>query len=327
MASAPELRFDDRVAIVTGAGGGIGRACARLLAARGAAVVVNDVGVPFPTPDGGTSIPVAQSTVDEITAAGGTAVADAHDVVDGADDVIATALDAFGRIDIVLANAGTTGGGGIGPGCVEAWRPVLDVSIDGTAATLGAAWPHLVASGGCAVVTSSSASFGELMTPAYATAKAALLGLSRSLATRGRREGVRVNAVLPSSWSRLTEMLPPSATKELMVDFRPEDVAAFVAWLCHDSCEVNGEAFSVGGGRAARVVLAENAGAVVDAPSPEAWAAFADDVLTLDGLVAPRSSGDEVSWQAWNLARAGRDVPAAFRSGGREAWDRHDRRR
>lgn len=324
---ASELRFDGRVAIVTGAGGGIGRAYARLLASRGAAVVVNDVGSPFPTLDGGTSVPAAASVVDEIRAIGGTAVADGHDVVDGSDDIVAAALDAFGRIDVVLANAGTTGGGGIGPGCVESWRPVLDVSLDGTVATLGAAWPHLVASGGCAVVTSSSASFGELMTPAYATAKAALLGMSRSLATRGRREGVRVNAVLPSSWSRLTEMLPPSATRELMVDFHPEDVAAFVAWLCHESCSVNGEAFSVGGGRAARVVLAENPGAVADVRTPEAWAAVADEVLSLEGLVAPRSSGDEVSWQAWNLARAGRTVPEAFRSGGREAWDRHDRDR
>lgn len=322
-----QLRFDGRVAIVTGAGGGIGRAHARLLAARGAAVVVNDVGSPFPTPDGGTSVPAAQAVVDEIVAAGGAAIADGHDVVAGGDAIVATALDSFGRVDIVIANAGISGGGGIGPGCVEEWRPVLDVTIDGTGAVLGAAWPHLVATNGSAVVTGSSASFGEMMTPAYSTAKAAMLGLCRSLATRGRREGVRVNAVLPSSWSRLTEMLPASATRELMAGFHPEDVAAFVAWLCHDSCAVNGEAFSVGGGRAARVVLAENPGVVSDDRSPEAWAARSHEVLSLDGLVAPRSSGDEVSWQAWNLALAGREVPDAFRSGGREAWDRHDRSR
>ena len=320
-----ELRFDGRVAIVTGAGGGLGRAYARLLASRGSAVVVNDVGAPFPTPDGSTSIPVAQATVDEIVSAGGVAVVDTHDVVDGADDIVAAALDRFGRVDIVIANAGLSGGGGIAPGCLDSMRPVLDATIDGTIAVLGAAWPHLVATGGCAVVTSSSASFGEMTTPGYATAKAAMLGLSRSLGARGRREGVRVNAVLPSSWTRLTEMLPPSATRELLEHFRPEDVAAFVAWLCHDSCVVNAEAFSVGGGRAARVVLAENAGAVAESRTPEAWAAIAEKVTSLDGLVAPRSSGDEVSWQAWNLARAGRVVPPAFRSGGREAWDRHDR--
>lgn len=322
---AEQLRFDDRVAIVTGAGGGLGRAYALLLAARGAAVVVNDVGSPFPTPDGAISTPSAQTTVDEILAAGGIAIVDRHDVVTQGDAVVGTALDRLGRVDIVIANAGATGGGGIGPGCLDAWRTVLDVTVDGTVAVLGAAWPHLTATGGCAVVTSSSAAFGEVMTPGYATAKSGVLGLARSLAARGRRDGVRVNAVLPSSWTRLTEMLPPSATRELMERFTPEDVAAVVAWLCHDSCNVNGEAFSVGGGRAARVVLAENAGSVVDAATPEEWARVAGDVLSSDALVVPRSSGDEVAWQAWNLARAGRPVPAAFRPGGREAWDRHPR--
>ena len=122
-------------------------------------------------------------------------------------------------------------------------------------------------------MTSSPAMFGASTTPPYSAAKSALYGLTRSLAGQGRREGIAVNAVLPSAFTRLTRSLPPGPMVEMFrARFPPEAVASFVVWLCHPSCPVSGESFSVGGGRAARVVLAENPGVVVDDLDPGSWA-------------------------------------------------------
>jgi len=317
---AEPLAFDGEVAVVTGAAGGLGRAHALLLAERGCRVVVNDAAVPFRD-----DVPSAQAVVDEILAAGGEAVVDTHDVVDGAAALVATALETFGGIDIVINNAGIGASTPIGPDAASEWRRTIDISLFGSIAVTGAAWDHLARSGrGRVVMTSSNTSFGSTHTAAYSSAKSSLYGLTRSLAGEGRAVGIAVNAILPAAWTRLVAGLPPGPVAELMAArFPPDAVASFVAWLCHPSCPVSGEAFSVGGWRAARVVLAENEGAVVaEGADPSAWAEVVDRVMTLDGLVAPRSSTDEVSWLAHTL---GGEVPEAFRTGGTLAWDRRPR--
>jgi len=209
---------------------------------------------------------------------------------------------------------------------VEEWRPTLETTLQGSIAVTGAAWPHLEASStaGRVVMTASGTVFGAPFSAAYSSAKSSMYGLTRSLAGEGRRSGIAVNVILPAAWTRLTGALPPGPVAELMATrFPPDAVATFVAWLCHPSCPVSGEAFSVGGGRAARVVLAENAGVVlgVDA-DPERWGTVLDELMDVDELVVPTSSNDEVSWLAHTI---GGEVPAAYRPGGALAWDRKAR--
>jgi len=314
------LVFDGEVAVVTGGAGGLGRAHALVLAERGCRVVVNDAAVPFRD-----DVPSAQRVVDEIVARGGEAVASIHDVVEGAAGIVATALDAFGGVDIVVNNAGIGASTPIGPEAAEEWRRTVDISLFGSVAVTGAAWAHLARSGhGRVVVTSSNTSFGAPRTAAYSSAKSSLYGLTRSLAGEGRGAGIAVNAILPAAWTRLVAALPAGPVAALMeARFPPEAVASFVAWLCHPSCPVSGESFSVGGGRAARVVLAEAPGVVlgVDA-EPAGWGEVVDELLSTTALAVPTSSTDEVSWMAHTL---GGEVPEAFRPGGQLAWDRKPR--
>ncbi len=293
-----ELRFDDRVAIITGAGGGLGRAHALELGRRGARIVVNDLAVPI----GSASPPRAEAVAAEIRDAGGQAVADAHDVLDG-EAIVDTALQAFGHVDIVINNAGVAGGGPIVGGDPASWDRTISTTLHGSIAVTRAAWPHLVTSGaGRVIMTSSNASFGGAGTAAYSAAKASMIGLTRSLAAEGKAVGITVNAIMPAAWTRLTQLLPAGWLTELLDDrFPPEAVAAFVVWLCHSSTTITAESFSVGGGRAARVALVEAKGAVVDEHTPEAWAAAADMVLDLEGYGAPVDMIDEVRWQIANL--------------------------
>ena len=316
---AEPLGFDGQVAIVTGAGGGLGRAHALMLAERGCRVVVNDVGLPH-----GDDVPVADVVVAEIIAGGGEAVADTNDVVSEGAGVVATAVAAFGGVDIVVNNAGIGAGGPIGPGAAEAWRPTIDITLQGSISVTAAAWPHLVESGsGRVVMTSSAAMFGASSTPPYSAAKSALYGLTRSLAGQGRRDGIAVNAVLPSAFTRLTRSLPPGPMVEMFrARFPPEAVSSFVVWLCHPSCPVSGESFSVGGGRAARVVLAENPGVVIDGLEPASWAGVVDQLMDTDEVAFPRSMNDEVTWQAHTL---GGVVPDELAPGGSLDWNRRPR--
>ena len=300
-----ELRFDDKVAVITGAGGGLGRAYALEFARRGARVVVNDLAVPI----GSASPPRAEAVAAEIRDARGHAVADAHDVLDG-EAIIATALQAFGRVDVVINNAGVAGGGPLVGGDPASWERTISTTLHGSIAVTRAAWPHLVTSGaGRVIMTSSNASFGGAATAAYSAAKASMIGLTRSLAAEGKPVGITVNAIMPAAWTRLTQLLPAGWLTELLDDrFPPEAVAAFVLWLCHVSTTVTGGSFSVGGGRAALVTLVEAKGAVVLEHTPEAWAAATDAVLDLDGHGTPMDMIDEVRWQIANL-------PTDFRPG------------
>lgn len=319
---AEPIVFDGEVAIITGAGGGLGRAHAFALAERGCRIVVNDNGHPH-----AGDVPTAQAVVDELVAAGHLAVADGHDAIAEGRRIVETALEAFGAVDIVVNNAGTGGGTRIGPDAAEQWRPTIDATLQTTIAVTGAAWPHLVASGhGRVVNTSSPAMFGAGSTLPYSAAKSALYGLTRSMASTGRRDGIVVNAIMPAAWTRLTRSLPPGPFQQMFADhYDVADVASFVTWLCHSSCPVSGESFSVGGGRAARVVLSENRGVFVEDRRPESWAEQVDALLSLDEVVFPTSMNDECTWQAHLLHEAGRPVPVELAPGGALDWNRHPR--
>jgi NAD(P)-dependent dehydrogenase (short-subunit alcohol dehydrogenase family) len=252
-----ELRFDGRVAVVTGAGRGLGAAYARLLAARGAQVVVNDLGSSMGG-DGADAGP-ASAVVDEIAGAGGTAVADTNDVSTeaGADALVATAIDRFGRVDVVLNNAGIMRWQGLpdldGADMAKHWA----VHVGGAFNTTRAAWPHLTGAGdGRVVTTTSSGIFGLPDNTAYATAKGGVIGLTRSLAAAGAAHGVKVNAIAPGAFTRM------AGRGEAPPEMAPELVAPMAAYLAHRDCPVTGEIFAAGFGRFARVFIAQAEGYV-----------------------------------------------------------------
>jgi len=309
-----QLSFDGRVAIVTGAAGGVGRTHALMLAERGAKVVVNDLGVTI-----GESTPAAHAVVQEITAAGGDATADIHDVLDG-DAIVRTAIDRYGRLDIVINNAGVAAGGPISvPDAAPQWDRTIDTTVAGSIAVTRAAWPHLALSGGGRVVmTASQAMFGAPFSAAYSTAKSAMYGLTKSLNGEGESVGIAVNCVMPAAWTRLTALLPAGPlTSMLAHDFPPEAVSSLAVWLCHRDCPMRGEVFSVGGGRAGRVFLAETSGARVADHVPEAWVGTDAALLDTTEFGIPRDMEHEVGWQAQHL---GKEVPPEYREGGKLAW-------
>jgi NAD(P)-dependent dehydrogenase (short-subunit alcohol dehydrogenase family) len=202
-----ELRFDDRVAIVTGAGRGIGRVHARLLAAKGARVVVADLGGEI---DGrGSSTAPADAVVGEIRANGGEAVACYGSVADEADvaSIVETALDAFGRLDVVVNNAGIHDPAPFEALSVAQFRRMFDVHFFGTMMVTHAAWPHFVRAGyGRVVNTTSEAMLGGIPhLSSYGAAKGAVFGLTRNLATEGAAHGIRVNALAPRAHTRMSE--------------------------------------------------------------------------------------------------------------------------
>jgi len=280
-----ELRFDDRVAIVTGAGRGHGRAHAMLLAARGACVVVNDTG--GATNGEGSDASVAQSVVDEIKALGGIAVADTHSVAsaDGGKAIVQTALDAFGRLDILVSNAGILRDKTLHNMTPEMFDTVIDVHLRGVFFVTQPAYTHMREQGyGRIVVTSSPAgTYGNFGQTNYASAKMAMIGMARTIATEGARRNVHANVISPSADTRMTEGL----TGELGGLLQPELVSPVVAWLCHESCEVSGEVFSAGGGRVSRVVIGETAGYTSRSLTIEDVAARSAQIMDAANLEIP----------------------------------------
>jgi NAD(P)-dependent dehydrogenase (short-subunit alcohol dehydrogenase family) len=295
-----ELRFDGRVAVVTGAGRGLGAEYARTLAVRGCQVVVNDTGIGV-TGDGCDETP-ADDVVAEITKAGGQAVADHHNVIDEAHDVVQCALARFGRLDILINNAGITGGGPFAKLSAEKFSLLFDTHFNGTVNVTRAAWPHLLTAGAGRVVnTASPAMFGAPFISHYASAKAATMVFSKVLAMEGARKGVNVNAVAPSASTRMTTFVPGALSEYVDRYFPPSDVAAFVAFMVHESSTITGQTFVVGGGAARRVVLAESRGVRVATSAPEAWAAVSDRLVAFDGLDVPVDMVDEMRCHAERL--------------------------
>lgn len=241
---AKELRFDGKVVIVTGAGNGLGRSHALLFGSRGAKVVVNDLG--GSAFGGGKSSAAADKVVEEIKAAGGEAVANYDSVEDGT-KIVQTALDTFGRLDVVINNAGILRDTTFHKMSQEDWDLIYKVHVLGSFRVTQAAWPVLRdQSYGRIIMTASAAGiYGNFGQANYSMAKLGLLGFANTLALEGKKRNVHVNTIAPIAGSRLTETVLP---KEITDALKPEYVSPLVAWLCHDGCNETGGLFEVGGG-------------------------------------------------------------------------------
>ncbi len=277
------MRFDGRTAIVTGAGRGVGRAHARLLAARGAQVVVVDLGGQL---DGtGASPEPAENVVKEIKAEGGIAVPCSASVAteEGAHTIVQVALEAFGRVDIIVNNAGISQPDWFDDLTVDRFRQMIDVHFLGSVNVTRAAWPHLQSNGyGRIVNTCSEAAFGMVpKNTSYGSAKGGVFGFTRSLALDARRHGILVNAIAPRASTRLSDTkvlahvydLPEETFGEVMDGFAPEFVAPAAAYLAHESCQLNGEVLVAGGGQVLRMAIMQTQG-------------FTSPTLTLEELAA-----------------------------------------
>ncbi len=249
MSDVRNLAFNDRVAIVTGAGNGLGRSHALLLAARGAKVIVNDLG--GTATGGGKSSAAADKVVEEIKAAGGEAVANYDSVEDG-DKIVQAALDTWKRIDIVVNNAGILRDTSFTKMVQEDWDLIYRVHVLGAYRVTKAAWDRMrEAKFGRVIFTASAAGiYGNFGQANYAMAKLGLVGFSNTLALEGRKNNVFCNTIAPIAGSRLTETVLP---KEITDALKPEYVSALVAYLAHESCEENGGLFEVGGGLMAKL--------------------------------------------------------------------------
>ncbi|MEI5674710.1 MULTISPECIES: SDR family NAD(P)-dependent oxidoreductase [unclassified Nocardioides] len=275
-----EIRLDGRVAVVTGAGRGLGREHALLLGARGAQVIVNDVGGSLDG-EGGEATP-AEQVVEEIRAAGGTAIADATDVstLEGATAIVELATGTFGRLDVLVNNAGILRDRSMAKLTPEEVEPVLRVHLGGTIWMTKAAWPVFLEQGYGRVVNTTSAAgiFGNFGQTNYAAAKAGIVGVTKTLAIEGARSGIQVNAIEPGARTRMTEDL----LGDLADSVDPALVSPLVLWLSSQECGASGEVYNVGGGRVARVLVAQTPGFFSRTLTPEDLRDHWDDINDVD---------------------------------------------
>ena len=263
-----ELRLDGRVAVITGAGGGLGRSHALELARRGASVVVNDLGGAL---DGqGSSASAAQRVADEITTLGGVAVAN-HDSVatpEGGEAIIQTAIDAFGRVDVLINNAGILRDKAFHKMDADVINQVIDVHLKGAFFVTQPAFRRMREQRYGRIISTSSASglFGNFGQANYGAAKAGLAGLTRVLAIEGAEHGIAANAIAPIASTRMTEGI----LGDLSPRVSPSSVSPLVAYLASEECSVNGHIYSVAGGRIARIFIGETEGLVLAENSAEA---------------------------------------------------------
>ena len=262
--------FAGRVALVTGAGAGLGRAYALKLARQGAKVIVNN----RTYPDRPSS---AQAVVDEITAAGGTAIADHHSVQfeDQARAMIDLAYDTYGRLDVLVCNAGVSGFGPLHEVSAEDFNAIFEINFYGTLHPVRAALARMYAAGYGRIVgtTSSAGFFPSPGGSAYASSKAALIGLFRSLSGEAIEAGVKVNLISPMAWSRMAEELLDKKYAELL---DPEYCAKVVSWLASEACSVTGELLVAGGGQVYRATVVQSPGQPIgDGDMAPLWPALA----------------------------------------------------
>ncbi len=297
-----ELRFDDRVVVVTGAGRGVGRSHAVLLAAKGARVVVADYGVGI---DGSGSTPApAEDVVNEIKDAGGQAVACYASVADehGAKVIVDTAIDAFGRIDAVINNAGIHDPGLFDALSVEHFQTMLDVHFFGSLFVSRAAWPHFVKAGyGRIINTVSEAMLGGIPElTSYGSAKGAVFGLTRNLATEGPAHGIRVNALAPRAYTRMSAShqdqlsevigLPRDVMDEINASMPPDLCAPAAAFLAHESCPLNGEVLLIGMGNVSRIAVVRSQGVFKTSLTAEDIAENLDQIMDLNDAQVTEST-------------------------------------
>jgi NAD(P)-dependent dehydrogenase (short-subunit alcohol dehydrogenase family) len=281
-----ELRFDGRVAVVTGGGRGLGRAYAQLLAARGAKVVVNDSGGSL-TGDGIDADP-AEQVAQEIRAAGGEAIACPASVAtrEGGEAIVAAATENYGGIDILIHNAGNVRRGSLKEMSYEDFDAVLDVHLRGAFNVVRPAFPLMCAAGyGRIVLTSSIGGlYGNHEVANYAAAKTGVIGLSNVAALEGAPDGVRSNVIVPAAVTRMAAGIDTSAYPPM----GPDLVAPVVGWLAHESCSVTGEIFIALAGRVARAVVAESPGVCRPSWTVEDVGAHLDAIRNIEApLVFP----------------------------------------
>jgi NAD(P)-dependent dehydrogenase (short-subunit alcohol dehydrogenase family) len=296
-----ELRFDGRVAIVTGAGRGIGRGYALLLGQRGAHVIVNDLGG---APDGTGADPApAQEVAAEIVAAGGSAVANGDDVSSaaGAQGIIDAAVEHFGRVDIVVNNAGMVRRATFPEADLDNLEAHIGVHALGVFHTCRAAWPHMVRQQyGRLVNTTTQGILGLAHTFSYSAAKAAVVAMTRNMRVNGAAHGIKANLILPAAMTRL-------GGGEPRPEMSPDLVAPMVAYLAHESCAVSGEMYLAGGGRFARLFIGATEGYLKqDSPTLEDVVEHWDQINDETGYYVP---ADLPAWAAEFLGHL--NVPAA----------------
>lgn len=304
-----QMRFDDDVVIVTGAGRGLGREHALAFALRGAAVVVNDPGVDA---DGnGSETSVAQAVVDEIVALGGRAVANRDSVAtrDGAEAVVATALEAFGKVTVLVNNAGIITFAALTDISDKDWRAMQAVTLDGTFHMCAAVWPLMVQQGfGRIINTTSNAGFaGNETLAAYGAAKMGVAGLTKCLAREALGTGITVNAIAPMAVTRMNRDAFFGGKEPEGDDWQanirdgkvpmgpPSIVSPAVLWLAHRETAINGEIFSTSSGKVARVAFVVGEGYFNPDHRPEDLARNVDAIRNMGEYLDPICTGDELA--------------------------------
>jgi NAD(P)-dependent dehydrogenase (short-subunit alcohol dehydrogenase family) len=291
--SSDQLGFDGKVVIITGAGGGLGRQHALLMASRGALVVINDLGGAI---DGsGSDKGAAEKVVDEIKAAGGEAVADTNSVAtpEGGKAIVQTALDAFGKVDVVINNAGILRDKAFHNMEPDLMNPVFDVHLKGAFHVTQPAWVVMREQGYGRIISTSSAAgiFGNFGQANYGAAKMGLVGFTRVLAVEGAKYNIKANAIAPLALTRMTETLMGALGDKL----DPALVSPLVAFLAHEDCPVSGEVFSVGGGRVAQVIIAETQGYHKASLSMEDVRDNWDTITDTTGFAVPKNLAEETA--------------------------------
>jgi len=289
------LRFDNKVVIVTGAGGGLGRQYALEFGKRGAKVVVNDLGGSVKGEATKGAERPADKVVNEIKAAGGHAVAN-YDSVEFGDKIVKTATDAFGTVDIVVNNAGILRDISFQKMKDIDWDLIMKVHLKGTYSVTKAAWPILREKKFGRIVNTGSSSgiYGSFGQANYAAAKLGMHGLTQTLAKEGESKNIKANTIVPTAGTRMTETV---WSKELMDAFNPYAVAPVVLYLCHESCEENGSMIEAGGGQVAKYRFERTKGDLfhLKEMTPEkvrdAWTSITD----FNGAIHPTSAQEAIT--------------------------------
>jgi NAD(P)-dependent dehydrogenase (short-subunit alcohol dehydrogenase family) len=295
-----DLSFENRVAVITGAGGGLGREHALLLASRGAQIVVNDLGGAV---DGsGGDLGPAAKTAKEINDLGGVAVADGNSVstMEGGAGIVKTAVDAFGRVDIVINNAGILRDKSFHNMDEAMIDAVLAVHLKGAFNVTKAAWPIMREQSYGRIVNTSSNSgiLGNFGQANYGAAKMGLVGLTRVLAAEGAKANIKVNALAPIARTRMTEELLGGLAEKL----DPKLVSPIVAWLVHEDCPVTGEIYSAAGGRIARFFIGLTEGYYNPELTLEDVRDHFAEIRNEEGYIVPAGPGDELKALLKHLA-------------------------